>query len=75
MRMFTSISFLFTLAVGTAAFRSDGASAELLKLLYAYLALTTVVCGLIAIAARKPAAKSIAAVPEIKNSAPVALNA
>jgi hypothetical protein len=58
MRVFTYIFLFLTVAVGCAAFRGSGESAEFLKLLYAYLALTTVVCSLITMAARKPAPKS-----------------
>jgi hypothetical protein len=55
MRIFTTVCFVLTILVGIAAFNTIGESAELLKLLYAYFALTTVVCGLITMAARRPA--------------------
>jgi predicted Co/Zn/Cd cation transporter (cation efflux family) len=53
----TLILCLFSVIAGLAAFHSSGQTAELLKLVYAYLALTTVACALVALAARRPATK------------------
>lgn len=63
MRIFTSIFFLLTVIAGFAAFHGSGNEAEMLKLLYAYLALTTLVCALITMAARKPTPKTATAAP------------
>ena len=62
MQIFTSISVILTIVTGIAAFNQSGNGSEVLKLLYAYLALTTVVCALISLAARKPAVRATATV-------------
>lgn len=54
MRIFTWIFFLITLVAGFTAFHDTGSDVETWKLLYAYSALTTVVCALVSLAARRP---------------------
>ena len=46
----TAVLFGLTLISGYAAFTSVGMAAESIKLLYAFLALTTVVCAMITMA-------------------------
>ncbi len=54
MRTATGVSFALTIAAGYSAFSGFGPNTETVKLLYAYLALMSVVCALVTMAAAKP---------------------
>lgn len=53
MRLLTALSLVLTAVAGCLGFQSSGEAAELMKLMYAYFALTTLVCGFIAAATRR----------------------
>ena len=63
MRAFTFSLLLLTVIVGILAYYGLGALTEILRLTYAYLALSTVTCGLITMTMPRQSATGAAAAP------------
>lgn len=63
MRTFTLILLLLTITAGYAAFSNP--AIEGLKLLYAYLALTTIVCGMLSLAVGRTAPRATPVRPSL----------